>query len=489
MDFLGENLSTIKKKQDNISNEFTDNENDNNFISKSEVDKKIKDKKEKNENKEEVNNKRKSIEKIDKGSSKENKIKEVNFSSKENKTEKSKNLKKNPGKENNAHLDKENKNKIVSNDSKKENSIKSKKEKDESEKILNNKSNKDPVSSAVNNIQPVKDTKKKLKKPLQEISNDSFNNMSFGQNQIKEEEEEYSNNYDSNNRDDEIKLEENEEPPQFKKKDTNPTNPSQQEDFRLKQEKLKKKGQEIKNDLKKEEIRGFKKPKSGKMEIVTESQFIREAFIRMQEEKPIFKLVEEDEDQFFGVNNRYSRRTRVPRLNRIAGERIEYTLKKDPILGVCIPSLFGVIKNKNESTLDYANSHRIKPKKKKLKKGLKKIKEEDENSQSDQDNNNDYDDDEDLPADYDQENDSDREEDIVMIPARCQKGVSKNFQVRLNCEIIESQAKNKFVIGKEIFRNLKQGNKFFVSPGAEFNFLNYSNGPLRVKVTVLNDKI
>ena len=45
MDLLLGNISTIKKKKDNISNEFTDNENDNNFISKSEVDKRIKEKK------------------------------------------------------------------------------------------------------------------------------------------------------------------------------------------------------------------------------------------------------------------------------------------------------------------------------------------------------------------------------------------------------------------------------------------------------------
>ena len=146
------------------------------------------------------------------------------------------------------------------------------------------------------------------------------------------------------------------------KKDTNLTKPFK-EDHDLKREKIKKKETDSKNSLKKEQIRGFTKSKNGKVEIVTESQFIREAFLRMQEEKPIFKLMKIDEDQFFGANNRYSLRTRVPRLNRIAGERMEYTLKKDPILGLTLPSLVGVIKNKNESALNYASTHRIKPKK------------------------------------------------------------------------------------------------------------------------------
>ncbi len=460
MDFLVGNISTIKKKQDNFSNEFIDNENDNNFISKSEVDKKINEKKEKFEIREENNKKRESNEnnilnKKDIGKDKdkdrlnikENKIKEITFSSKENKNEKNKN--KNIGKENNS----------------------------KSVPILEKEEN-------------------KLIKTKQVLSKESINHISFAHKENKEMDEENSNNFNNDISSTKSKKKKNhiKESVQIQNKNKKESQLSKQyiEDNLLKKQKIINKENEIKNDFKNEEIRGYRKSKNGKMQIVTESQFLRQAFIRMQEEKPTFKLVEEDEDQFFGVNNRYSLRARIPRLNRIAGERIQYTLKKDPILGVCLPSMIGVIKNKHESAFDYASSHRIKPKKKKLKKGLKKIKEEQdledlEDMQSD--NNFDDSDDDNLPVDYDQENDSDRNEDIVMIPSKSQKGASMNFDVTLNCEIMESQQKNKFIIDKQILRNLKQGDKFFVSPSVVFNFLNYSSKPLRVKVVVLNDKI
>ena len=189
-------------------------------------------------------------------------------------------------------------------------------------------------------------------------------------------------------------------------------------------------------------------------------------------------IEEDDEDHYFGVSNRYSKRIRIPRLNHLAGERMTYNLVKDPVLKINIPTLIGVATN--DAFSRYASTHQVsKPKKRRLVKSLKNIKEEE----------NDDEDDDDLPTGFEQENLSEKEEDIVMIPPRMQKGTCKNFQVGLRGEILNSKGRNKFVVGQDVFRNLKSGQIFFVAPDADFNFLNYSDEPLRIKLIILDDII
>jgi len=251
------------------------------------------------------------------------------------------------------------------------------------------------------------------------------------------------------------------------KKDNNYLN--NENEFDEKKKKLRKPSNDIKDNK-------FKRGVDGKKIPITESQFIKETYQRMLDSKSEYKKISANNEQYFGVSNRYSRRIRIPRLNKLAGERLSYNMVKHPDLKITIPTLAGVISSNNDFEI-FKNEHKIKKSKKRLVKGLKKntreIEEEEKESESEIFEFID------LPEDFEEE-----EEDIVKIFPKSQKGICKNLQVYLKCKIVETGPKNLMIIGKSKKKNLKKGEEFYVFPSLEFNFVNLSDEILRIYLHV-----
>lgn len=212
--------------------------------------------------------------------------------------------------------------------------------------------------------------------------------------------------------------------------------------------------------------------------ILSNTQRIKDAYNKMVDSKTNFlPLNQKVDESFFGEERRYSKRIRVSRLNHLAGENIKYKLIKDPVLGISLPTIVGF--SKSDQIIPIVNTKEIekKPKKKKLIKGLAKIQEEDE------DEKNEEIEDIDLPEDYEEE-ECNEEEEFIIVPPKSQKGESLNMQVYLHCEVINSAGKNKIVISNKVLMNLKPNSKFCIMPLNNFNFLNYSDMPLKVKIRI-----
>jgi hypothetical protein len=246
---------------------------------------------------------------------------------------------------------------------------------------------------------------------------------------------------------------------------------------------VKRKYKEMNEEYKKEEVKSIKKGKNGKKILVTESQLLKESYNKMFESKPENHSIDIEEQQFFGVSNRYSKRIRINRLNHLAGERLQYKLIKDPVLNINLPCLVSISTNQDfRKCFNNQNNYEVKKKtKRRLTKGLKKIKEEEENS----DKESQIGGDEHLRENFEEEESSDKRAIIKIFP-KSQKGFSKNFQVFLKCEILSSAGKNKVVLGVKQLINLKKGEKFVIPPSVDFNFFNYSDDVFRIRLLIEN---
>jgi hypothetical protein len=244
---------------------------------------------------------------------------------------------------------------------------------------------------------------------------------------------------------------------------------------------VKRKYKEMNEEYKKEEVKAIKKGKNGKKILVSESQLLKESYNKMFESKPENHSIDIEEQQFFGVSNRYSKRIRINRLNHLAGERLQYKLIKDPVLNINLPCLVSISTNQDfRKCFNNQSDYEVKKKtKRRLTKGLKKIKEEnsDKESQSGGEEN--------LEEKFEEEESSDTRAIIKIFP-KSQKGFSKNFQVYLKCDILTSAGKNKVVLGVKQLINLKKGEKFVIPPSVDFNFFNYSDDVFRIRLLIEN---
>jgi hypothetical protein len=246
---------------------------------------------------------------------------------------------------------------------------------------------------------------------------------------------------------------------------------------------VKRKYKEMNEEYKKEEVKAIKKAKSGKKVVITESQLLKESYNKMFDSQPQNHNIEIDNEQFFGVSNRYSKRIRINRLNHLAGERLQYKVIKDPILKINLPCLVSISTNQDFNKCINNKNYEVKKKsKRRLTKGLKKIKEEDEEF-SDKDSKNG--DDDNLKEDFEEEESSEKRAIIKILP-KSQKGFSKNFQVYLKCEVLNTVGKNKVIFGGKQLLNVKKGEKFVIPPSVDFNFFNYSKDDLRIRLLIEN---
>ena len=397
----------------------------------------------------------------------EEKGKKKNIKNKENKKGKEENNKKEVNnkikeKERNEEIknkkDNNNKNKNFKEDeiNSEENEIKKEKEKEKEERIKKEDQTKKEIKIDNNN------KKKSERQPLTEINND--------------QEFEYMDNNDNivNKFDNDRNLE----------SETNFKQPIRKLD---KESKTKKRKYDDYIDDRKESkgLKGFRKGAKGERIPHTESEYIKDSYQKMLDSRREFNAVEEDSgNQYFGEKNRYPKRNRFPRLNKLAGEIASYRFVKNHALGCLVPQLSGVLRT-TSSTIRASNPFVPKTTKRKLKKGLKEVQEENEYKEEDsqliQEEMNFKE--EELPEDYIEEDNEDDE--IIKIYPMSQKGICKNLQVHLNCEVIESKGNNKIIIGNEVMKNIKRGNSFTIPPNVDFNFFNFSKEDfLGIKISV-----
>lgn len=226
----------------------------------------------------------------------------------------------------------------------------------------------------------------------------------------------------------------------------------------------------------------MKKGTKGKKIPVTESQFIKESYMRMLDSKAQFRPIDNrGEREYFGVNNRYSKRIRIPRLNPLAGERLNYSMVKNPYLNIFIPHLTGVTTADNQLKT-FQKEKTIIKKTKRLVKSLK----HEENKELEEENEKD-----DLNLDkliqlpeYYSEEDDDNEDGIVKIYPNSQKGVTRNLQVHLRCKVLSSKGNNLILVGQDKMKNMKVGAQFTIPPLTDFNFFNMASEDLRISLSV-----
>lgn len=152
----------------------------------------------------------------------------------------------------------------------------------------------------------------------------------------------------------------------------------------------------------------------------------------------------------FGINNRYSLRMRVPRLNHLMGERIKYIHTK---YGDEVSQIISC----RVHFMTYLSSYQLINTKHKLYKPLQELKE-----------------------DFDELKESNAI--VLSIKPHCKKSERKNDKKQLVCEIKESQGNNWFIINEIIYKNQKTGKRLIIPSNASFEIRNYSNNELVIQL-------
>lgn len=102
----------------------------------------------------------------------------------------------------------------------------------------------------------------------------------------------------------------------------------------------------------------------------TENDFIKYAFKNLENLIPKEQKIKHEENPTFGINGRYSRRIRIPRLNVFAGEKIHYIAAPDNC-GFEVASIFSAKNSFKEFFGDVQIEKAKKPKKRLVRKALK----------------------------------------------------------------------------------------------------------------------
>ena len=226
-------------------------------------------------------------------------------------------------------------------------------------------------------------------------------------------------------------------------------------------------------------------------EKLTESQYLKTIYKQMQDQKVNYIPIKENDQQYFGQNNRYPKRNRFPVLNELMGERLVYSFKLDNN-STLVPEVIGVYSNNNKFRKDFESTHFIIQNKKKkvlvkrkdmidkmgekqenddkAKTKEKEIKIDDEKGEKDDINKivlpNKF---------YKLDNESTELKTILIIPKQSQKPLAKNYNITLECEVIDTDGNNIFITGSTERENLNSGDNFLIRPQQSFSFQNLSN--------------
>ena len=161
--------------------------------------------------------------------------------------------------------------------------------------------------------------------------------------------------------------------------------------------------------------------------------------------------------KFFGINNRYSLRNRVRKLNPILGERIQY-----------VRTQYGdEIRTVYSSKLALQQLREKYEKDKKLKKKLVKAKKTDLSS--------------DLSENY-SERDDENNNKLLIVKPKSMKNDAKNYQTELEFKIIESANQNEIIVNDKSYKNVKKSTIINITPFAIYSIKNYSKENLVIQV-------
>lgn len=201
----------------------------------------------------------------------------------------------------------------------------------------------------------------------------------------------------------------------------------------------------------------------------------------MTESQPkIYDVVHSKQEQTFGKNGRYSLRMRIPRLNKLLGEKVTYI---HTAYGDEIRSIYSSRKAVKDITEQYEIG---KGKQRKLRKGLQQksnFKSKDDNRNSDIDKE-----DEDELNDSYSEIDQDNSVKLLVIKPHSQKSISRNYQTELIFRIKESSGRNSIIINDKEYRNLKKNSSVNVPPNCEYQIKNYSKTNFVVSICFIKEE-
>jgi hypothetical protein len=239
--------------------------------------------------------------------------------------------------------------------------------------------------------------------------------------------------------------------------------------------------------------------KNGKI-VLTETQYLKTIFKQLEEQNVKYFPIKEEKQEFFGVDNRYPRRKRFPVLNPIIGERLAYGVRMNN--DTKVPEVIGIYRN-NQFVREFQREHQLKaPKKRLVKKADKERKDKTETKLENlEETNKDEDkseEDEKKKVDeegedkelrsyfYKVDKESTKLKTVFIIPKECEKPKAKNYDVKIECEVIETDGENCFITGMKKREKLKPGESFFISPNEVFSFQNFSTKKdMKVSLTVI----
>jgi len=238
----------------------------------------------------------------------------------------------------------------------------------------------------------------------------------------------------------------------------------------------------------------YKKGENNTKNKMTESVFMKSKYKEWTEQECKYVVVENQKNESFGLNGRYSKRNRYPVLNELLGERLKYGFKK--IGEDNVPQIIGVYASRNQtlsrvyekddeegdSSYDEKgessnnetspSTKKKKPPKKVLMKN--KAKADDsvdvkEASKVGKDNG------QTLKNVYRKiEEESTTTKSVFVIPKLSQKPPAKNFDSITECEILETDGQCLFVCGKIFRENLRKGDTFNLKPKEDYYIKNFS---------------
>ena len=203
-----------------------------------------------------------------------------------------------------------------------------------------------------------------------------------------------------------------------------------------------------------------------------------------------YDIEQQKEPRGFGINGRYSLRTRIPPLRKEFGERAIYVYTKNgpelrSVEKVSNPYAgFNYISNKAKSQIE----EKIKKKKKKLVKGEGVIPEEnnsDYNSEGKDQNDNEENKDDYNSDNLDSQGFSEYGEDearFLKIPKGGKKNAAKNYDTLLIIKVHEAQGKNMIKVDKKVYKDLKSGDNVRVNKNQIYEILNFSDYDLIVQL-------
>ncbi len=238
--------------------------------------------------------------------------------------------------------------------------------------------------------------------------------------------------------------------------------------------------------------------KNGKI-VLTETQYLKTIFKQLEEQNVKYFPIKEEKQEYFGVDNRYPRRKRFPVLNPIIGERLAYGVRMNN--DTKVPEVIGIYRN-NQFVREFQKEHQLKPPKKRLVKkadkdkksktdtkleNLEETNKDGDNSEEDDNKKKDDKEEKELKSNfYKVDKESTKLKTVFIIPKECEKPKAKNYDVKIECEVIETDGENSFITGTKKREKLKPGESFFISPNEVFSFQNFSTKKdMKVSLTVI----